>query len=95
MIECERHGQRGEHDRQQEERSAEAHDARQLALCLPRLMELAVELDTATRQDLIDAVEAVWEMYFPLGEQFDLAHGIAGLLYAMQDYERALLFYER
>jgi tetratricopeptide (TPR) repeat protein len=71
------------------------HDGRQFAHCLPRLMELVAELDTAARQELIEAVEHVWEMYFPLGEPFDLANGIAGLLYAMQDFERALLFYER
>jgi tetratricopeptide (TPR) repeat protein len=71
------------------------YDGRQLAHCLPRLMELVAELDAAARHDLVEAIEAVWEMYFPLGERFDLAHGIAGLLYAMQDYEPALLFYER
>jgi Tfp pilus assembly protein PilF len=34
-------------------------------------------------------------MYFPLGEDLDLANRIANLLYAMDEPERALAFFER
>jgi tetratricopeptide (TPR) repeat protein len=71
------------------------HDSRQLEQHLPRLMELASELDAPMRENLIEAVEEVWDMYFPLGEAFDLANGIARLLHTMDDCERALIFYER
>ena len=71
------------------------HDGRQLEHYLPRLMELVAELDATARENLIEAVEDVWDMYFPLGEAFDLANGIARLLHAMDDCERAVIFYER
>lgn len=71
------------------------HDSHQLGRYLPRLMELAGELDAATRADLVAAIEAVWELYFPLGEDLDLANRIAALLYAIDDFARALVFYER
>jgi len=71
------------------------HDSHQFGRYLPRLMELAAEFDAATREDVTAAVENVWDMYFPLGEDLDLANRIAGLLYAMDDPERALTYFER
>jgi tetratricopeptide (TPR) repeat protein len=71
------------------------HDSHQFGRYLPRLMELAGELDVGTRADVVAAIDKVWELYFPLGEDLDLANRIAGLLYAMDDYGRALTFFER
>jgi tetratricopeptide (TPR) repeat protein len=71
------------------------YDAHQLARCLPRLAQLVPELDEGQRRDLAVAVEAAWDMYFPLGEDVDLANGLAALFYAMDDFPRALAFYER
>lgn len=71
------------------------HDSHQFGRYLPRLMQLAPEFDAATRQDVAAAVESVWEMYFPLGEDLDLANRIAGLLYAMDDHAGALTYFER
>jgi tetratricopeptide (TPR) repeat protein len=71
------------------------HDSHQFGRYLPRLMELAPEFDAATRQDVAAAIEFVWEMYFPLGEDLDLANRIAGLLYAMDDHAGALTYFER
>jgi tetratricopeptide (TPR) repeat protein len=39
-------------------------------------------------------LEKAWDGYFPLGEELDLANGIAALLYAMDDYPRALAFFQ-
>jgi tetratricopeptide (TPR) repeat protein len=71
------------------------HDSHQFGRYLPRLMELAPEFDDAAREDVTAAIEHVWEMYFPLGEDLDLANRIAALLYAMSDYPRALDYFER
>jgi tetratricopeptide (TPR) repeat protein len=71
------------------------HDSHQFARYLPRLLQLAPQFDSATRQDVTIAIERVWEMYFPLGEDLDLANRIAELLYAMDDYAGALGYFER
>lgn len=71
------------------------HDSHQFGRYLPRLLELAPEFDVATRVDVTAAIENVWDMYFPLGEDLDLANRIAGLLYAMDDHSAALTYFER
>jgi tetratricopeptide (TPR) repeat protein len=70
------------------------HDSHLLARYLPRLMALAADFDEPTRRDVADALEKVWAGYFPLGEEVDLANGIAAVLYAMDDYARALAFFQ-
>jgi len=70
------------------------HDSRLLVRYLPRLMELAADFDEHTRRDVAEALEKVWDCYFPLGEELDLANGIAAVLYAMDDYPRALAFFQ-
>jgi tetratricopeptide (TPR) repeat protein len=70
------------------------HDSHLLARYLPRLMELAADFDEHNRRDVAEALEKVWDCYFPLGEELDLANGIAAVLYAMDDYPRALAFFQ-
>ena len=48
----------------------------------------------AMGRDVTEALEKVWDCYFPLGEEVDLANGIAALLYAIDDYARALAFFQ-
>jgi tetratricopeptide (TPR) repeat protein len=62
---------------------------------LPRLLELAPTLDSAERQAVREVVANVWETYFPLGEELDLADQIARLLYALDDYSQAINYLER
>lgn len=71
------------------------YDSHQFGRYLPRLQELAAGFDAATRAEVTEAVEKVWELYFPLGEDVDLANGIACLFYAMDDYPRALAYFAR
>jgi tetratricopeptide (TPR) repeat protein len=70
------------------------HDSHLLARYLPRLMNLVPEFDEPARHDVADVLEKVWAGYFPLGEEVDLANGIAAVLYAMDDYARALAFFQ-
>ena len=71
------------------------HDSHQFGRYLPRLIELAPEFDSDMREDVVAAIDQVWETYFPLGEDLDLASRIAALLYAMNEYPRALEYFER
>jgi tetratricopeptide (TPR) repeat protein len=71
------------------------YDSHQFGRYLPRLQELAAGFDADTRAEVTDAVEKVWELYFPLGEDLDLANSIACLFYAMDDYPRALDYFAR
>ncbi|MBA3531167.1 MAG: tetratricopeptide repeat protein [Ardenticatenales bacterium] len=71
------------------------YDSQQLARYLPRLFALAPTLDEKERPGLRQAIDRVWNLYFPLGEELDLANQIAYLLYAMDDYRHALLYFER
>ncbi len=71
------------------------YDSHQFAHYLPHLTELAPQLNSKERRNLSDAVDKVWDLYFPLGEEVDLAHQIACLLYEMDDYALALTYFER
>ncbi len=62
---------------------------------LPRLLELVPSLKPAERAALLDAIERVWALHFPLGGAFDLAYEIAGLLYEMDEYPGALQYFQQ
>ncbi|MBV8474376.1 MAG: hypothetical protein JO107_03100 [Hyphomicrobiales bacterium] len=65
-------------------------DAHLFAAWLPRLSELAPEFDADERAAVIEAVERVWDGYFPIGESSDLAAGLAALLYQLDAFAPAL-----
>lgn len=69
------------------------YDSHQLARYLPRLLALAPALDHDERKSVSAAIERVWEGYFPLGEQLDLAYEIARFFYTIDDYKRALIYF--
>lgn len=71
------------------------YDSHQFGRYLPRLMKLVPELDRDQHRAVRAAVDCVWELYFPLGEEIDLADGIARLLYEMDDYRGALEYFGR
>jgi tetratricopeptide (TPR) repeat protein len=71
------------------------YDSHQFGRFLPRLLELAPELDSGLREEIAAAIEKVWEMYYPLGEDLDLANRIGGLLYAIDHHVGALSYFER
>jgi tetratricopeptide (TPR) repeat protein len=71
------------------------HDGHQFARYVPRLIELAPLFGPAEHAAVVAAAERVWEMHFPLGEEIDLADVIGRVLYEMNDYARALSFFER
>ncbi len=66
------------------------YDAHLLASYLPRLIELASEFNTHEWETVRTIVDHVWKYYFSIGEERDLADGIAHLLYEMGDCEKTL-----
>jgi tetratricopeptide (TPR) repeat protein len=71
------------------------HDSHLFAQYLPRLQELAPTMGQQERETVLALIERVWQGYFPLGEALDLAYEIACLLYALDDYAQALVYFER
>lgn len=68
-------------------------DPHQLAKLMPRLMELAPDLDESDVATLHRLLAACWDAYFPLGEESDLAFEIGLLLYELDDFEGALEYF--
>lgn len=61
--------------------------------CFPTLLELAEKATPAWRKELHRAAGQVWEHYYPLGEEKDLAFNLGLLLYTLDDYPEALKFF--
>ena len=69
------------------------HDPHACGHYLPRMVDLAPGLTPIERTALTAALEKVWHIYYPLGEEMNLAEHIAYLFCMIEDYPRALQFY--
>ena len=67
-------------------------DTEVFKLLFSHLESLAPQADEEMKDDLRQALETVWEHYFPVQEGDDIAFSLGSLLYAIDDYETA---YER
>jgi tetratricopeptide (TPR) repeat protein len=66
--------------------------------CVPFLLESLQSVSAATRQDVTRAIEEAWDVYYPIGEgadQGDLGFCFGALLFKMEDYPRALDYFQR
>jgi tetratricopeptide (TPR) repeat protein len=70
------------------------YDGELFARLVTRLVELAPEFNEAQRAAFLDAIERVWDLYFPLGERMNLANGIGCLLFKMSEYALARTYFE-
>jgi tetratricopeptide (TPR) repeat protein len=68
-------------------------DANILLGCYPSLLERAASLSEPERQALADAIGHVWDTYYPLGEELNLAFCLGVLLYGMSYYRQALDYF--
>jgi tetratricopeptide (TPR) repeat protein len=66
-----------------------------LSLCLTALLDALPSAPNRLRLELLDGLSQAWDQYFPIGEPADVAFGIGVLLYALEQYETALEFFER
>lgn len=63
--------------------------------CLSTLTVRASSLPDDEKRELFTAIEQVWDMYYPIGEEQDLAFDVGLLLYEMAYYTQALDYFER
>jgi len=70
-------------------------DARLFKQAVPFLLNLVPKSAPRERTDLQALMRQVWEGYYPIGEEQDLAFDLALLFYEMDEHEEALLFFGR
>ena len=63
--------------------------------CFPALLIRVDHLSGAERQELSKAIQQVWETYYPIGEERDLAFNMGMLLYGMEYYADALYYFQQ
>jgi tetratricopeptide (TPR) repeat protein len=63
--------------------------------CFPTLLDQVNSATKIWRHELHRAIEQVWENYYPIGEEKDLAFCMGVLLYRMQYYSEALSYFQR
>jgi tetratricopeptide (TPR) repeat protein len=63
--------------------------------CLSVLLEQATSESAQDKEDVLAAVERIWAMYYPIGEEQDIANGLALVLFQIGEYELALGYFEQ
>ncbi|WP_050478884.1 tetratricopeptide repeat protein [Herbaspirillum rhizosphaerae] len=62
--------------------------------CYEAFMRHAATLEGPLRHEIASMVESVWNVYYPLGEERDLAFALASLLYEIDHYAEAITYLE-
>ncbi len=70
------------------------YDARLFGQMLPRLHTLLAELADNQRLHLFQAVHRVWDTYYPLGEESDLAFQLGQLLFELGFIGEAISYFQ-
>ena len=70
-------------------------DSEVLLRNLPAFLDTIDQLPDLFKEEIYWAICQVWDAYYPIGEEWDLAFYIGMLLYNMRYYSRALEFLER
>lgn len=70
-------------------------DGQLFLFCLPRLTALSGEMSATEIKAVKQLLDAVWSIHFPLGEAADLPWFIATLCYSLNDYPKALFYFEK
>jgi tetratricopeptide (TPR) repeat protein len=66
--------------------------------CVPFLLESLQSVSAAAREDVTRAIEEAWDVYYSIGEGGDLGDlgfSFGALLFTMEDYPRALDYFQR
>ena len=69
-------------------------DCHQLNVFLPKLIELAPDFSQSEKRVVSQVLEQCWYNYFPLGENNDPISKMANLFYEIDEYPRAIHFFE-
>ena len=71
-----------------------AYDSTLFINLLPRLKEVSQTITLNERTRLAQTLDRVWDMYFNIHEDFDLAYEIGGMLYDLGYYREALAYFQ-
>lgn len=61
---------------------------------LPRLKQVSKNISLQERERIAETMHLVWELYFDIGESYDLAYEMAGIFYDLGYYKEALQYFE-
>ncbi|MEW9702538.1 SAM-dependent methyltransferase [Paenibacillus sp. SI8] len=71
------------------------YDAHLFKQCIPHFRKILSEISSQDKQGMFVMIQRVWEMYYPIGEDQDLAFDMGTMLYQMDLYEEAIVFFMR
>ncbi len=71
-----------------------AYDAAIFIQMLPRLKQVMQRISFNERRRIAQTLDRVWDMYFNINEDFDLAYEIGGMLYDLAFYAEALPYFD-
>ncbi|MDJ0596698.1 MAG: tetratricopeptide repeat protein [Pleurocapsa sp. MO_226.B13] len=71
------------------------YDSHQFNRYLPRLQQLASDVSSQEHTAVLSAIDQVWQRYFPIGEDNDFAFKLASFCFQLQEYKRALNYFEQ
>ncbi|MFZ6756254.1 hypothetical protein ACO0K9_03475 [Undibacterium sp. Ji50W] len=71
-----------------------AWDAANFWGCYDAFMQHAQNLDTAAKQEISAMAKQVWDKYYPMGEERDLAYALGSLMYEIECYPDAIVYLE-
>ncbi len=68
-------------------------DTQTFLSCFPNLLDKGETLTIVEREDLYQAVQEVWDIYYPMGDKPDVAFYLGMLLYSMAFFPESLEFF--
>jgi tetratricopeptide (TPR) repeat protein len=70
-------------------------DAKIMLACYPALMDRIENAPESSKQELCHVIGQVWEVYYPIAENRDVACRLGVLLYELGSYAEALCYFNR
>lgn len=61
---------------------------------LPVMLEHLSDIPAYLKEDLYYAMLKLWEMYFYIGEEYDMPFSIGGVLYGLERFKESLVFFQ-
>lgn len=71
-----------------------AYDATFFRKMFPRLKQVVHTISTNDRNRVAQTLHQIWDLYFDIGESFDMAYELGGFFYDIGFYEEALTYFQ-
>lgn len=71
-----------------------AYDSSFFIKMMPRLKQLSTEVTVNERKRIAETMHSIWNMYFDMGEEYDLAYQMGGIYYDLGFYQPALDYFQ-